>query len=264
MSVLKCTQCGHENDTTRVFCQNCGMRLERPEGGEATIAGHTPVMGRSKPQKKKFSLGLGEGGIGWAVSRIVRSVVTTGILAFALALIIQMGRKPAGIPDAQPANEAQASQLLQSVKAFGETVYPRSMDVSQAQANNYLAARIVADGGGGSGLSAKFERAFVIIGDNEMKFFVEQSFLGWPVFLYLNMVPETAGGGANSVTMKVTGGGVGHLVMPAQLVPLLERNLKSVIESTSDATAVLGTTSGIKLVPGVAKLNWQGSKKPGS
>lgn len=267
MSALRCNQCGHDNDPTRVFCQNCGMRLERPEGGEAEMASSTPVMGRStqKP-KKKFSLGIPEGGVAWAAMRILRTVLSTAILAALLALFIQLGRKPDNIPEPQKPSQEQATQLFQSIKAFGETVYPRALDVYETQANNYLASRIVSADDGGSSVRAKFERAFVVIGEGEMKFFVEQKFLGWPVYMHLNYVTGSVVDESiarNSTTIKVTGGGIGRISVPSWLVPMLEKNLQSVIDSTSDATNLLSRTSSVEFHPGVAKLSWQGSRTPG-
>jgi len=270
MSALKCSQCSHENDATRVFCQNCGMRLERPEGTQATISGNTPVMGRAVPPKKGFSLALGTllGGLRGNFLRLLRTILTTAILAAVLAALIQMSRKPDGIPAAEPANEAQATKLFQGIKAFAETVYPRALDVSQAQANNYLAARIVPDAAaeGGSVLSARFERAFVVIGQGELQFFVQQKLFGWPVFIYLIAKPEPGQdevSGAATTTLRVTGGGIGRIRFESRLAPILEKNLASVMALTADATGILQRAGSVTFTPGVAKLSWSGSKAPG-
>jgi hypothetical protein len=264
MDTIKCIPCGQENDLTRVFCKNCGVRLERPEGVQATIAGNSPVMGRSPAKKKRFSPGAGEG-IGSALKRIVRAVLSTAILAAVLALFIQMGRKPDNIPDAQPANEARAAQLYQSVKAFGDTIYPRALDVTQSQVNNYLAVRLVpADGG--SSYRPTFKRAFVVIENGQMKYYVEQRLYGWPIFMGVNAVSEASVNertGLPAPALRVTGGTVGRLKIPAQMLPILQRNLQRVIDSTSDATDVLLRANAIEFKPGAAKLSWQGARAPG-
>jgi len=231
------------------------MRLERPEGTEATMAGHSPVMGRSAATKKRFSFG-GEGGVVWALMRILRSLIATAVLAALAALFIQMARKPDGIPAPQTGSEVQATQLYQSLKAFSQTVYPRAIDVTQAQANNYLAVRLVPSGDG-SGLRAQFVRAFVVIESGNARFYVEQKFLGLPVYMYLTAVPEGS-------AMKVTGGGLGRVNLPAQLVPVLQRNLQSIIDSTPDAAEILSKASAIEFKSGAAKVTWQGTKAPGN
>ncbi|MFZ4681567.1 MAG: hypothetical protein ACOYMS_03610 [Terrimicrobiaceae bacterium] len=246
------------------------MRLERPEGTQATISGNTPVMGRAAAPKKGFSFGkfFESDGLKGSLFRLLRAIISTAILAALLAAIIQMGRKPDGTPAAEAANEAQATKLFQGIKAFADTIYPRALDVSQAQVNNYLAARIVPDAAGESGsiLKAKFQRAFVVIGQGEMQFFVEQKFFDWPVFLYLTGEPE-AGldevSGLASTTFRITGGGIGRMRLDARLVPILQKSLGSVVASASDATDILRRTSAVTLTPGVAKLSWSGSKAPG-
>ncbi len=270
--MLKCSQCSHENDPTRIFCQNCGMRLERPEGTEATIAGNTPVMGRSAGKKKKFSFSFGHlpdlGGLGKTLGRVLRAVLITAVLAAVIAAFVQMGRKPDGIPVAQTPNEAQAAKVFRGIKAFSETVYPRALDLTQEQANNYLAVRVVSNtlAEGGSVPRVQFVRAFVVIGSGEMQFFVEQKFLGWSVFFSLTGVPEP---GMDEVSrlpvtnLRVTGGSIGRLRLHARLVPILEKNLATVIASLPDAAAVLRKTNAVAFTPGVAKLSWSGSNAPG-
>ena len=265
--MLKCSQCSHENDVTRVFCQNCGMRLERPEGTEPFIAGNTPVAGRPTGKKKGFSFPGGEalrGGL-W---KFLRGIVFTAMIAALLAAFVQMARKPDGIPDAKPANEAQASNLFQGIKAFSQTIYPRALDLTQDQANNYLATRVVPEVSAQSGsiLRGQFERAFVVMGNGDAQFFVEQRFRDWPVFLSLTCAPEAGTdevSGAKIVTMRVTGGGIGRLRLNTRLLPYLQKNLESVIASLPDATDVLRKASNVTFVPGVAKLSWSGTKSPG-
>ena len=71
--------------------------------------------------------------------------------------------------------------------------YARTLDISEAQANNYLKASIVPDPAGGSSiLRADFSRAFLVIKSGEMKFFVEQRLYGWPIYMHLDPVPENS------------------------------------------------------------------------
>jgi hypothetical protein len=251
---IKCTQCGHENDPTRAFCQNCGARLERPPGDDPKVSGPTRVAAETRPRGRPARAGFAA-----AVFWFTRRILSTAILAALLAVAIQMARQPDGIPPAQPANDAQAGQLLQAVQAFAGSTYARAIDVSEAQANNYLASSIVPDTAttGKSFFRAEFSRAFVIIKSGELDFFVEQRFHGWPIYMYLTGVPETSGG---KLSLRVTGGGVGRMPLSMRLVPLLEGVLRPVIASTSEAAAVLETVDEVVFTPSVAKLSWHARK----
>lgn len=255
MSAIKCKQCGHENDLTRVFCQNCGTRLERAEGSAGpTISGPTRVP--TGPRKLRQGMNLGA-----ALSKLIRAIISTAIVAALIALLIQMSREPEGLPPAPAANDAAAAQIYQGLVAMAENPYGRGMDVTQDQINNYLAARIV---GGpvpeGTTVRAQFQRAFVVLKEGEASFYIEQKFLGVPVFMYLDAVPVQ---GASALSFQTTGGGVGHVRFAPGLTFLLEKVILPVISSVSDATATLQTAS-VTITPGVAKITWPGKKPVGN
>ena len=257
MKSIKCSQCGHENDSTRVFCQECGARLERPPGDEPTISAPSQVPAESRFRGRAATTGLAA-----AIFGIVRGLVSTAILAAVLAALIQMARQPDDVPPAQPANEVQAGQLLHTVQVLSGSNYARTIDISQAQANNYLAASIVPDPAtSNSILRADFSRAFVVIRSGQLKFFVEQRLFGRPIYMYLITAPEAAAGGKAS--LRVTGGGIGRMPISPRLMPLLEGIMRPVIASTSEAVTVLESADEILFTPSMAKLSWK-PRKPGA
>jgi hypothetical protein len=250
---VKCSQCGHENDSTRVFCQECGARLERAPREEPTISAPTKVPAGSRLRGRVATTGLAA-----TIFAFFRGVVSTAILAAILAALIQMSRQPEDVPPAQVANEVQAGQLLHTVQVLSGSNYARTVDISQAQANNYLAASIVPDPATSHSMfRADFSRAFVVIRSGELKFFVEQRLFGWPIYMYLISVPETAGGKAS---LRVTGGGVGRMPISPRLMPLLEGIMRPVIASTSEAVTVLESADEVFLTPSMAKLSWKARK----
>jgi zinc-ribbon domain len=253
---IKCSQCGHENDSTRVFCQECGARLERVAGDEPTISAPTKVPAASRFRGRAATTGLAG-----TIFGFIRGLVSTAILAAILAAFIQMARQPDDVPPAQPANEVQAGQLLHTVQVLSGSNYARTVDISQAQANNYLAASIVPDPATSNSIfRADFSRAFVVIRSGELKFFVEQRLFGWPIYMYLITVPEPAGGKAS---LRVTGGGFGRMPITPRLMPLLEGIMRPVIASTSEAVTVLDSADEILFAPSTAKLSWK-ARKPGA
>jgi hypothetical protein len=246
---IKCGQCGHENDATRVFCQNCGERLERPAGENPVMSGPTKVPSETR----SWSRAAGTGFVA-SVFGFIRRIVSTALFAALLAVLIQMARPPDRVPPAQPPNEVQAGQLWQAVQVLSGSNYARAMDISQAQANNYLASSIVPDPVGGNSIfRADFSRAFVVIKSGKLEFFVEQRFYGWPIYMYLEAVPENSEGKSS---LRVTGGGIGRMPLHPRLMPLLHGIMRPVISSTSEATAVLETADEIVFTPAMARLSW--------
>ncbi len=256
MSAIKCKQCGHENDLTRVFCQNCGTRLERAEGAAGpTISGPTRVPTGPRKLKNK--------GAGVAMLlKLVRAIISTAVVAALIALLIQMSRPLPDLPPAKPANDAMATQTYQMLVSFADSPYGRGVDLTQDQINNYLAARIVAGAAPeGANVRAQFQRAFVVLKEGEASFYVEQKFFGIPVFMYLTGVPEKSG---ETVSFKTTGGGVGHVPFDPRLASLLERVILPVVTSAAEGTAALKTANSVVLSPGVAKVAWSGKKALGN
>lgn len=259
MSALKCGQCGHENDLTRVFCQNCGARLERAEGTQATIAAPTqvPTERPAVTRKKKAEQARRSG----RLIGILVSVVITIIIAAGFAELIQMARQPEGVPPAKDANAAQATALYQYLKTFSETTFPRSYALSQGDANNYLACRLVSgasEAEGASSAKAKFIRAFIVIEEGKLRYYVEEEFLGQSLFLYTEYQPEMAD---KLVTLKEVGGGIGHVKFNEYLLPALDRLIGPVAKSAIDVTDVVQNLNGLDLKPGVATLRWIGTPK---
>lgn len=257
MKNIKCGQCGHENDRTRVFCQNCGERLERPAGEDPAISGPTAVPSETRFRGRAARRGFVAGLLGF-----IRRILSTAIIAALFAVVIQMAREPNNVPPVQPANDLQAGQLMHAVQVLSGSNYARTMDISQDQANNYLASSIVPDPAN-TGISifrADFSRAFVVIKSGEMDFLVEQRLYGRPIYMYLTAVPESSGGKSS---LKVTGGGVGRMPLHPRLLPLLQGIMRPVTSSTSEAAAILETADEIVFTPSMARLNWKARKPTG-
>lgn len=264
MNEVKCAGCGHENDPTRVFCHNCGIRLERPEGEKATIAQVTPVMGRSSgPPRGGF---FQAGGAGALLVRVFRSLISLAILAALLAVLIEAGRQPDWVPKAVTGDKQKATRLYQSIRDFSDTVYPRTIDLTQEQVNNYLASRLETAPDDGSYVRAKFVRAFVTIEAEAMRFVVEQKYLGWPVVMSVTWVPKITANpatGRNEVSLRLAGADIGRLPLPDLVAPMMQKHLQGVIDSTSAEAQLLGRSDSLVFLPGVARLGWNGSQTPG-
>ena len=89
---MKCTQCGHENDLTRAFCQNCGARLEFSAEDHPNSIRPLKVPAGIRQRDRPASAGFAS-----VVFWLIRRILSTAILAALLAVVIQMARQPDGI-----------------------------------------------------------------------------------------------------------------------------------------------------------------------
>lgn len=289
MSNRVCRQCGFENDSTRVFCHNCGTRLGEeaaaPAGtppASAPQAG-APTTGKlyvpptqpeknvpaGKPISAPASAPVRSAAVRSSSSekpaeskgKFGRAIFSTVVLAAILAAIIQMFRTPDGIPPRQAPNEPQATDLFQQAESFAGSPYPRALPVTTEQINNFLGVRIVSDESADQpAYRPRFSRAFVVPGNGQYQFFVEEKLYNWPIYIYLIQVPVAQG---NTLVVENVGGGVGRLPVHPKLLPLVQRLVDPVQVSVLDALGTLRNFSGVSVTPQGVSLTWAG-KAPGT
>jgi hypothetical protein len=248
MSAIKCGKCGHENDLTRVFCQNCGTRLERTE--EAPV-GPTitpvPVKRKSKPQGPSVFTMLGQ---------FVKGLVFLLFLAALIALFVQMGRSPDGLPAPAPADDAAAIGLFDGVKVFASSPYRRMLDLKQEQINNYLASRLTASAEAGPAQGAKFSRAFVVLGEGTFQFYVERRYFGISVYFHVDCEPLAGPEGATALVKK---GAIGRVPLHPFVLRLMHaRVIRPAVEALAEPLDVLRKANQVTIQPGLARLGWPG------
>ena len=263
MTAIPCGACGHHNDPTRVFCQNCGVRLDKSaevEVGEDGAVSETPagtpppspIQYRAEyqtlPQKKK---GTGALKMVWIIAR---ELAVTAALAFVLACLVQMLRAPTGIPPATAPVESSASFLAADLQAARENPYPRSVVVTANQANNFLAARL-SPGTSEGWPPVTFARAFVVPGNGDVIFRVQQAYLGLPVYLSLTLVPEHSNGGT---TAKIIAGKIGRLPVPDFLLPKFAASFDPTFGALRGPADWFGSAESIVVTPEGATINWRG------
>src|SRR3954454_21285539 len=125
MTVVDCTECGHENEIERVYCHECGSRLDRT----AFFSQEESDEDKQKRLKKAIDPRRG-------VSRAMFFKVSKVILAaLAVAIIVLLFMAPP-VP-AKPESMALPSEMrLQAEKAVAR--HTPQIQFSEDQLNNFL------------------------------------------------------------------------------------------------------------------------------
>ncbi len=250
MSGTKCGQCGHDNDPTRVFCQNCGTRLDREEAAP-TSPTTTPVPVKRTSKRQGPSLVA-------MLLQFLKGLISLAFLGAVIALFIQLGRHPDGLPEPVQVNDAQAADVFNAVKTFATSTFRRTLDLKQEQVNNYLASRVASASAdeGGVTAGAQFGRAFVVCQDGKFQFFVERKYVGLSFYFYVDCEPLA---GPEGATAFVKGGGIGRVRLPAQLLgPVQARVIDPVVEALAEPLEILRQANQVAIEPGVVRLGWSG------
>lgn len=258
MSDRACIHCGSENDSTRVFCSNCGTRLpERaPEpGGEAPATPGRcapplpqPVRGNPvKPLPKPAERGI--------TGVLVRELILTAFLAAILAGMIQMAREPDQIPPRSGASDTGARETLATLRELGSSTRPIRWTINQNAANEFLATTIQMEQSN-SLLQVKFGRAFVRLDTGRLTCGIEQQFLGRSLYLLLDVVPEASPQGLDA---KVVGGAIGRLPVPPALLPVFMRLFQPMITGLAQPLDLIRQAKSVAVTPTDVTLQWAGT-----
>lgn len=268
-SALVCDQCGFHNDLTRVFCHNCGSRLTSPPKEIASEA--APVAaGSSFPARQQAAPGIGArrpagssapppgtASAGSALGKFIRAVFTTAILGAMLAALIQMARTPDGIPAAEIVNPAMADGVASAVEAASKN--GTGLVFTQAQINNFLVSRVQAANDGSEAVyHPKFVRTFVRLENGAYRLYVEETVLGWPVFLCLAQVPTASPQG---LSKEDVGGWIGRLPIHPKALPIVQRLVNPVGASAAQAVPDLGNATSISVTPQQITVGFIGANK---
>lgn len=257
-SALVCDQCGFHNDLTRVFCHNCGTRLTSPPKEVAAKDAPAPAAGAPVPGRVQAPPAIGATRVagtssrppgteskGSTIGKFIRGVIGTAVFAAILAAMIQMARKPDGIPVAETVNPAAADGVVAAVESAAKT--GTGMVFKQGQINNFLAARVLAMEDDGQALyRPKFVRTFVRLGNGQYDLFVEETVIGWPVYLCLAQVPA---GSAQGLSKEDVGGWIGRLPIHPMLLPVVQRLVNPVGVSALQAAPDFAKATSISVTP---------------
>ena len=170
---LTCSQCSFANEAERVYCHNCGAKLDRsllPKAEEAD-------RGSAAKTRKRVQKMTNPGGMN--VMTEVKALGKVLASSALVALIIGFIREPDGVPPAK-AEDLSLRMIGSELSEAAESPQPRTLIFTQAEANSYLRTALKSKGGAVIP-GAKFERAFVKFERENVTAGLVQSLFGRPL-----------------------------------------------------------------------------------
>jgi hypothetical protein len=190
------------------------------------------------------------------LGQFVKGLVSLAFLGALLALFIQLGRTPDGIPAAVTADDAAATGLFDGLKSFVTSPFRRTLDLKQDQINNYLASRLTAQSAGGPAQGAQFARAFVVLQEGAFQFYVERQYLGLSVYFQVDCEPLA---GPEGATVFVKKGAIGRVPLHPALLRLMQaRVINPAVTALAEPLEVLRKANQVTIQPGEVRLGWPG------
>lgn len=252
MTPITCQSCGFANETTRVFCHQCGVRLDKPAvpTAPAPVARTRPNLAKSTAQKKPL----------FDPFSVVFSLISSSIFAALLAAIILSLRPPVDIPTQEGANAAQAaavqerlSQAAQAVQADDLEASPRQFIATSEEINSFLASRVSIRQAGASSTASE-AHPFITLEN--------QSFiLGMQINLSkLEIISQRryrVAGSPGHLTLQIVNNQIGSLPLPEFLGNLLMGWTKGVGQAFSSQLGQIQTAENVHIGSGNVQIIWK-------
>ena len=259
MKIRACSECKAENDTTRVYCANCGVRLPEeavetasPEasGGSAPALPPAKKMRGKKPRRESVPRGF------WQL--IAGRLFGSAIVAALLAALIQIAREPDGIPAPAGEDPALSADMAQALRKHSRSEEKSQWLGNQKALNTYLETTVKMEpkNTAGPGMQAEFQRAFVRLGQGQFDFGIEQKFLGRAIYFIIGVVPEPGPGGLRA---NVAGGSLGRLPVHPVLMPYFLRAFGPTFLSLAYPIDCLKAAESVTITPDDVTIQWPGT-----
>ena len=212
---LVCKQCGYANEGERVYCHNCGTKLDRsllPSAAET----EEPLEKKRKRIKKivnpKRGFFAGAG----------KTFVFTMLSSLLAAVLLLIAMAPDGVP-AAGSNEIKPdgpTSMLEDALAQPKAV---PLQFKQDDINAFLASKVKGEGNGMLGDSLKLVRAFAVLDDDQIRVTADETLFGLHIYSTIYYKLAIAN---NKLEATVQGGSFGRL----QIHPNLMKNLSSIFD----------------------------------
>ena len=211
-ATLLCKQCNFENEPERVYCHNCGAKLDRTLLPPEATRREDPVVVQERVRKMvspRRGLGLKQ------LKNLIVSLVIASVLA-ALLLII---KPPANIPDLSKDAVMGAPAISDDLETLEEQGRANSYRYPEDQVNAFLQKSIRGKESSAYGLSMKFERVFIHFHEGYCGITSEQTIIGFPIYATTFRTVAIQNG---ALVSQVRGGSFGSLKLPAAVMVHLE------------------------------------------
>jgi hypothetical protein len=209
---LTCKQCGYANEGERVYCHNCGTKLDRsllPTSAiatEETLAKKQKRIRKAVTPRRGFFAGSGK----FFVYTMLSAVVVAALILVVLP------------PDDVPAEIPKTDLMNMDVRAISmelendiQSTAPVSVTLKQSEINPYLQYTIKAATTGYLADEVKFERVFVNLDEDLIRISAEETVFGLPVYstAYYRLAIRN-----NKLEATLKGGNFGRLKIHPKLM----------------------------------------------
>ena len=195
---LKCKECSYENEPERVYCHNCGAKLDR------SVLPKEEQIRRESPEKARKRIMRMTNPGDSVLKRELSAFVKTMVFALLMAMLVQMVRPPDNLPPAK--SDALPRLVASDLGDLADSPTPKAGSFTEAEINNYLKSGKVVAKGNLPGV--EFKRAFVDLEPGTVRVVMEKAVFGYSLYVGALYRTEASNG---VLIFTNTGGNIGRL-----------------------------------------------------
>lgn len=244
---LRCASCGYDNDPTRVYCHNCGVRLERGGQPVTPTTGFTHPTDVAKMKKPRQSRDWGK-----FFGFLLRVLLLAGLVgAVVLALL-----PPLDLPAPIEPDEVLAGRLSALVAASAEAEGTRAFGIPASDVNKWLVTSVVLKEQPDSLIKLQPQRLYAVPGNGDLRVGLEAKLpVGPSLYFEGFFAPVPDGNGSSFKTRRFS---IGRLPLPSVAGLLVQRQFHGLAAGLADPIAQLSSASHIGITPETVTLRWSG------
>ncbi|MGH8094644.1 MAG: hypothetical protein ACREIF_14430 [Chthoniobacterales bacterium] len=238
MTKLICSDCQHENESERIYCHNCGARLDRTEIIKEKIVQGASGAQAQKHLKKMFDPGRGRG------KRAAAQLLKVLLGAFVCAVLILMLLPPDLPPESKTYTFAPMIDMDLVSAVSSHRTAPLVYD--EAQVNSYLAGNLRRKDSPANQGIFPLRRILVQFEEGRCRINTERQLYGVPIF----------SGGSYRVAIEQgkiiatpTGGYIGRMLIPSSLMQVTNLLLQKAWDTMARERNSIAKFAGIEFHP---------------
>ena len=210
---LTCGACGFSNEPERVYCHNCGAKLDRSllptveqdQKQESADSARRRIKKMTNPS-------------GYTVGRLLKSLFSVFFWAALIAATFLISQKPDGVPEDK--NELPTRLVQSELMDATQAPAPRTISFTEAEVNATLKQSLKRAGSDSGIPGIEFQRAYATLKPNIIHIGTQQALWGYPVHAGVDYRLTVVDG---KFTPILVGGNFGRLPVRLEVMKYLDR-----------------------------------------